>query len=153
MITQLGFTAIAVGTRTAGLLLTLAGLSAVASADSTIAAKDLKALFSGADVYLDMTRRASHSWVNALWKFSVDGSLSGYLFTSAYTARQQPENPLDTGKWRVKKNRLCVQWRDWDNGEERCYAIARQDGSYTALGESGLFNGPFTLVAHRAPRR
>lgn len=153
MITKRSFTAIAVGARTAAFLLTLAVLTVVASEDPTIEARNLKALFSNADVHLDMTRRASRGWVNALWKFSANGSLSGYLFTSAYTARQQPENPLDSGKWRVKKNRLCVQWHNWDNGEERCYQIVRQDGSYTALGESGLFNGPFTLVAHNAPRR
>jgi hypothetical protein len=153
MITKRSFAAIAVGTRAAGLLLTLAGLPVAASADSTIKARDLKALFSGADVHLDMTRRPSHGWVNALWKFSGNGSLSGYLFTSAYTARQQPENLLDTGEWRVKENRLCVRWLNWDNGEERCYRIARQNGSYSALGESGLFTGRFTLVLHKPPRR
>jgi hypothetical protein len=153
MITKRRFTTIATGAHTAAFLLTLAVSTVAASADSTITAKDLQALFSGADVHLDMTRRASHGWVNALWKFSGNGSLSGYLFTSAYTAQQQPENPLDTGRWRVDRNRLCVQWHHWDNGEDRCYRITRQDGSYTASGESGLFNGPFTLVPHNAPRR
>ena len=153
MITKRSFTSSAVAGRAAGFLLILAGLPVATSADSTITATNLQVLFSGADVHLDMTRRASHGWVNALWKFSSNGSLSGYLFTSAYTARQQPENPFDAGKWRVDRNRLCVQWHHWDNGEERCYTIAKQDGSYTALGESGLFTGPFTLVPHKPSRR
>jgi hypothetical protein len=147
MMTKPRFTVIAVGVRAAGslLLLTLAG-SPVGADTTIIKTADLKPLFSDSDIHLDMTRRSSHGWSNALWKFSANGSLSGYLFTSAYTAQQRPENALDSGKWWVSQNRVCLQWRTWDGGQERCYRITTRAGGYTASGVSGLFSGRFTLV-------
>lgn len=150
MATQRRFTVTAVGFLVAGALLPILVSAARAAApDTLIPEQELGSLFAGSDVHLDMSRKTSHGWAGALWKFSADGSLSGYLWSSAYTASQEPRNGIDAGRWRVNKDRLCIQWAHWDGGQERCYGITGRGGDYTATGASGLLAGPFTLVVHR----
>ena len=56
------------------------------------------------------------------------------------------EQDNDTGTWWVEKDRLCMRWKRWDFGEQRCYGIAGKGPSFRAFGSSGTLSGPFMII-------
>ena len=125
------------------LALTLAASTALAQ---NVAGPNLKKLFSGGDVVFQMSGRDATGWASAQWRFRADGSLTGYLFSSAYTPGRKPNKGVDNGGWWVKGETLCVQWSQWDGGKEHCYGISGKDSEYTASGDKGLLAGRFTVI-------
>gem|GEM_PF-6648292 len=81
-----------------------------------VAGAVLQTLFSDHDVYLDLSNRRVTGWSTAQWHFRSDGSLTGYMFSSAYIGNRTPHNGVDNGNWWVSENRLCIQWSAWDGG-------------------------------------
>ena len=44
------------------------------------------------------------------------------------------DNRVDTGRWKVKGNALCVSFRTWTHGKYKCGAVARAgDGWFIGL--------------------
>ncbi|MFV1969354.1 MAG: hypothetical protein ACC628_28365, partial [Pirellulaceae bacterium] len=93
-----------------------------------------------------MSGRNAPGWASAQWRFRTDGTLTGYLFSSAYISGRKPFNGLDNGGWWVNDNKLCVQWSEWGGGEKRCYEINGKGAEFTASGGKGLLTGRFTII-------
>ena len=106
----------------------------------------LEKIFSGGDVVFQMSGHDATGWASAQWRFRADGSLTGYLFSSAYTPGRKPNKGVDNGGWWVKGETLCVQWSQWDGGKEHCYGISGKESEYTASGNKGLLAGRFTVI-------
>jgi len=103
-------------------------------------------LFSDATAQFTLDRRPTNGWVSAQWKFQSDGSLSGYLFTSAYVADRKPIDGVDNGGWWVRNGRLCTQWSSWSDGQANCYIIQKAGELYNASESDGILGGDFTLI-------
>ena len=71
------------------LLLLILGATAQRVDADPIDAGSLKALFPESSAHFTMDGRNASGWASAQWKFGSDGSLSGYLFTSAYIANRE----------------------------------------------------------------
>ena len=123
--------------------LTLTATGAVAQ---NVDGANLSNLFSDGDVVFQLSGRDAPGWVSAQWRFLPDGSLTGYLFSSAYIPGRKPLKGLDNGGWWVKGNKLCVQWSEWSDGEKRCYEISGKGAEYTASGDKGMLAGRFTII-------
>ena len=127
------------------LLLVLSATAPRLEADS-VDGGSLKTLFPDSSAHFTMDNREASGWASAQWKFGSDGSVSGYLFTSAYIASRDPLDGLDNGKWRVSGDKLCIAWEKWDGGGEHCYVITEEGEKYTASEGTGLFTGDFILT-------
>ncbi len=123
--------------------LTLTATGAVAQ---NVDGASLNNLFSDRDVVFQMSGRDAPGWVSAQWSFRPDGSLTGYLFSSAYILGRKPSKGLDNGDWWVTGDKLCVQWSEWSDGEKRCYEVSGKGAEYTASGDEGLLVGRFTII-------
>ncbi len=131
----------------AGVLLAITlGTTIATSQAQPLGAETLEQLFAGSDAHFGMDTRPSRGWTSALWKFETDGTVAGYLFTSAYIADRSPVDSVDNGKWWVRQGRLCTQWDKWDGGKAHCYVIRGKGDAYTASDAEGMFSGLFTLI-------
>ena len=147
MVVSLGARIRRIWPRWVGLVLLLIfGAMAQSAYAGPMDAGSLKALFPDSSAQFLMDNRKASGWTSAQWKFSGDGSVSGYLFTSAYIGSREPLDGLDNGKWRVSGDKLCIEWDKWNGGGEQCYVITEDGEKYTASEGSGLFAGDFILV-------
>lgn len=58
-----------------------------------------------------------------IWEFAEDGVLKGRTLNSAGNATDTigAKAQQDVGRWRVAGRQVCVKWRKWSGGDERCY--------------------------------
>jgi hypothetical protein len=89
----------------------------------------LAAPLSGADLRAELVGK-SLSWKtadgNASGKTTYKSDGSAVLRTTKF-----PGFKIDSGKWVVKGNKLCVTWTKVRSGREECYTVTKQsDGSY-----------------------
>ena len=103
-------------------------------------------VFYGKDVFIEMDKKQGQDgWDTAHWRFNKSGNITGYLFSSNLFSVKSPINDVDNGIWEIRDDNLCIQWADWENGEEHCYSIYLNDDLYVAKSDSGLFlKGEFT---------
>ena len=81
----------------AGVVLAITlGTTIATSQAQPLGADTLEQLSAGSDAHFGMNTRRSRGWTSALWKFETDGTVAGFLFTSAYIAGR---SPVDNGKW------------------------------------------------------
>lgn len=128
------------------ILLLVLGATAQSVDADPMDAGSLEALFPDSSAQFTLDNRKARGWTSAQWRFGIDGSVSGYLFTSAYIVGRQPLDGLDNGQWRVSEDKLCIQWEKWDGGGEHCYVITEEGDKYTASEGSGFFAGDFILT-------
>ncbi len=102
-------------------------------------------LFAGKDIFFEMRDKdQTQGWDSAHFRFLEKGNMVGYLFSADFLSTKIPGNDVDNGFWKVKDNMICIQWSQWENSVENCYAIYLDDKTYIAKSDSdGLFNGEF----------
>jgi len=126
-------------------VLGLAAIACSAHAES-VGGPALRALVSDRDIYLDLTKRHTLGWSTGQWHFRSDGSVTGYLFSSAYIGGHRPGNSVDNGNWWVSEDKLCLQWSAWSGGAQHCYTVSAHGNGYRAAGDSGLLGGAFSII-------
>jgi hypothetical protein len=95
----------------------------------SLASAALAAPLSGAELQAELVGK-SFSWK------TIDGKTSGkaiYKSDGSAVLRDTkfPGLKIDSGKWVVKGNKLCVTWTKIRAGTEGCYTVTKQsDGSY-----------------------
>jgi len=109
------------------------------STASTGSGHALKALFSGARVYLN--RAGQWGEVNYVLEFHANGAVSG----NGTDNKGILETIHASGRWWIRSSQLCTQLTV-DTNKKECYVIAGKDGHYSASGAAGLLAGQFQLT-------
>lgn len=52
----------------------------------------------------------------------------------------------DSGQWRVVDNGYCARWTRIRNGEERCFTVVKDGGTYRVFGPDGAPSGTIHRV-------
>lgn len=94
-------------------------------------------IFSGLAVTgADAGERLSTRAIKALFPGTFHAVVKGYAVT--FTARGdgkligQHMGSKDTGRWSVRRGRLCIMLKDWLDGKTSCSAVVQSDGWYKA---------------------
>lgn len=121
-------------------------ISALPASRSSVAEpsgqSQLAALFAGGSVYATTQGqpvRDDH------WKFNPDGSVEGNYSQAQFNPAVPNVYGSDQGRWWVADNRICVQWRSWEDGKPHCYAVSGDGREFVARGD-GMLDGPFKLL-------
>ncbi|MHA1537723.1 MAG: serine/threonine protein kinase [Alphaproteobacteria bacterium] len=107
------------------------------------ASSKLKGLISGSQV--SFTRTEGIGRHEARWTFRASGRLDGAAFVSESAYEESTLSIRDSGKWWVKKEALCIRWRQWDKARTRCYGISSVRGNIYQAKGGGIFAGRFIL--------
>ena len=110
-----------------------------------VADNQLTDLFEGKDIFFDMRDKdQAQGWDSAHFRFLEQGNMIGYLFSADFLSTKTPSSDVDNGIWEIRNNMICIQWSQWENSAENCYAIYLDDNAYIAKSDSqGLFKGEF----------
>ena len=85
---------------------------------------------------------------NTLHMTTWDQSLKADVFCQA-SGRIQAENSQGEssgGRWQISKgDKLCLQFKDWGDGDKTCYSILKMNNGYQAFRGDGGLEYTFTL--------
>lgn len=101
-------------------LLVAAGTTNLCASESKALTGDsLRKAVSGKTVYLRT------QGIEIPISYSTNGTMSGRL--KAFVAALAGGTPsADKGKWWIKDDRLCQQWKKWLDGRSYCYRLKRE---------------------------
>jgi peptidoglycan hydrolase-like protein with peptidoglycan-binding domain len=116
---------------TGGILLSV--LSMTASGGPTLTGAELKALFSGGTQSGFTERGERFEGV-----FSANGTMVATVDFGMHR---------DTGRWWVRGDRFCNQWRRWVDGKTRCSTVEHiEDNKYRQHRDDGSQSEPWTMA-------
>ena len=96
--------------------------------------------------YFDATgQRLSGDQIRALFRGAVTGLYKNkYKITAQLTRAGQVmawvDGKVDTGTWKVIGNQVCVAFKVWTKGKNKCRYVERDGAWYRVVKESGKSN-------------
>jgi hypothetical protein len=99
-----------------------------------LAGEDLRKAFSG------KTFRISTPVGTFAVSFQPNGTMAGTTGAQLASLNGSSDDERDTGKWQIRGDQLCQQWRSWLSGETVCARISRSGETFywrSADGYSG----------------
>jgi hypothetical protein len=104
-----------------------------------LAGEELRKTFSG------RTFRISTPVGTFAVSFQPNGTMAGTSGTQLASMDGASDDERDTGKWQVRGDQLCQQWRSWLNGETVCVRISRSGETFYWRSADG-YSGEAKLV-------